>query len=194
MQPRWVVLGILAAVLLLAIGVFASGASAYNSLVRESEAVDAQAKQVDVQYQRAFRLVPQLKALTDQYLRNETQVLRDVTALRSGLSAAENGTYEQKEAYLGEMVRFVALLGNRLENYPTLGARDLFQDLMDEVTNTENKIAAEKVRHNDRVQAYNAHRRECCLPALVAGLFGFGEKEYIGYTDRPNQSSFEGTL
>lgn len=190
MKPAWIVAGVFGAIVLVLLGAVAGSVSAYNGLVRDSEAVDSQARQVDVQYQRAIRLVPQLEALAKQYLANETEVIVQATALRSGQGAAENGSLNDKDAYLADMVQFVALLGNRLEAYPQLGARDLFIGLMDEVTNTENKIAAEKIRYNDRVQAYNAERRECCLPALMAGMFGFEKKEYIGYTDRPNTSSF----
>lgn len=192
MKPQWIVAGVLGAIALVALGALAGAVGAYNSLVHDSEAVDSQAKQVDVQYQRAIRLVPQLESLSKQYLANETDLIARATALRSGIGAAQNGSLDDKDAYLGELVQVVALLGNRLEAYPQLGSKDLFIGLMDEVTNTENKIAAEKIRYNDRVQAYNAERRECCLPALVAGMFGFEKKEYIGYGDRPNTSSFGG--
>lgn len=188
----WIVLGVVGAVALVVLGILGSAVGTYNGFVKETEAVDSQGKMVDVQYQTAFRKVPQLTNLTEQYMRNEREVLENVTALRSGLSAAENGTFEQKDAYLSELVTFVALVGNRVENYPDLKANELFRDTMTEIINTENKIAMEKVRYNDRVQEYNAHRRECCIPMFVANMFGFGPKEYIGYSDRPNQSSFGG--
>lgn len=189
-KGTWIALGVLAAIALVALGVVGGAVGTYNSLVKQSEGVDAQSRQVDVQYQRAFGLLPQLESLTRQYMQNEREVLENVTALRSGLTAAQNGTFEQKERYLADYANFIALVGNRVEAYPELRADRLFQQTMDEVTNSFNKIAAEKVRYNDRVQQYNAHRRECCLPMLVANSFGFDEKEYIGYEDRPNTQAF----
>lgn len=189
-KGTYIALGVLVAIALVVGGFALSAVGTYNSLVNESEAVDAQGKQVDVQYQRAFGLLPRLEDLTRQYMQNEREVLENVTALRSGLSSAQNGTFEQKDAFLGEYVKFVALVGNRAEAYPELKADQLFQQTMDEVTNSFNKIAAEKVRYNDRAQAFNAHRRQCCIPAFVANTFGFDAKEYIGYSDRPNQTTF----
>lgn len=189
-KGTWIVLGVLAAIALVVLGGAASAVGTYNSLVSESEGVDGQSRQVDVAYQRAFRLVPQLTLLAEQYMQNEREVLENVTALRAGLSAAENGTFEAKDAYLQEFVTFVALVGNRAEAYPQLRADRLFATTMDEIVNSENRIAMEKVRYNDRVQEYNAHRRKCCVPMIVAGMFGFDPKEYIGFEDRDNQSQF----
>lgn len=189
-KGTWIALGVLAAILLVVLGGLASAIGTYNAMVDQTEGIDAQAKQVDVAYQRAFRLVPQLTALAERYMQNERDVLQNVTALRAGLAAAENGTFEAKDAYLQEFVTFVALVGNRAEAYPQLRADALFQQTMDEVVNSENKIAMEKVRYNERVETFNAHRRKCCLPLLVANFMGFGQKQYTGFEDRPNQAPF----
>lgn len=189
-NAAWIAVGVVGAIALVALGIMGAAVGTYNSLTNEDVAIDAQSKQVDVQYQRAFRLVPTLVNLTERYMQNEREVITNATALRAGLSAASNGTFEAKDAYLQELVTFVALVGNRAEAYPELEADELFRDTMAEIVNTENKIAAEKVRYNDRVEAYNAHRRRCCLPLVVAGLFGFEERTFIGFQDRPDQSSF----
>jgi len=190
MKATWIVLGVLAAIALVAVGVIGAGVGAYNSLNQERNAVDAQSKQVDVQYQRAFRLVPQLINLTNTYMANERDIQIGVAALRSGLSTAQNGTLNDRDNFTGvQLPQFLALLP-RSENYPNLKADALFQQLEDEITNTENKIASEKVRYNDDVQAYNTHRTTCCLPLFVANSFGFHAAEYIGFTDRPNQQAF----
>lgn len=189
-KGSWIALAVLGAVGLIVLGVLGSAVGTYNSFVKESEQVDSQGKQVDVAYQRAFRLLPTLERLTTQYMQNEADIMTQVAGLRSGLGAAQNGTLNQKDNYTDQLVDLVLLVGARAEAYPDLKADQLFRDLMDEVTNTENKIAMEKVRYNDNVRDYNAHRRECCIPMFVANTFGFGAKEYIGFADRPNQSSF----
>jgi LemA protein len=62
-----------------------------------------------------------------------------------------------------------------VENYPQLKANEQFNRLSDELAGTENRIAVERMRYNERVQAYNTQRRQ--FPAnLTAGIFGF--KEY----------------
>lgn len=190
-KGTWIALGVVGAIVLVAIGVVASGVGTYNDFVKEREAVDAQSKIVDVQYQTAFRLVPQVVDLAQQYLQNETEVQTAVAALRSGMSQAEDGSFEQKEAYSDQISATRALIVQVVnENYPDLKGVALYRDTINTVINTENKIQMEKVRYNDRVQTYNAHRLQCCIPVFIANAFGFAQKEYIGYPDRPNTSEF----
>jgi LemA protein len=62
-----------------------------------------------------------------------------------------------------------------VENYPQLRSNETFNRLMDELAGTENRIAVERMRYNERVQEYNTLRRQ--FPSnIVAGIFGF--KEY----------------
>jgi LemA protein len=45
---------------------------------------------------------------------------------------------------------------------------------MDELSGTENRIAVERMRYNEKVQAYNTLRRS--FPSnITGGLFGFKE-------------------
>src|SRR5690349_21815922 len=111
-----IVLGVLAAIALLVLGIVGAAVGAYNSLNAERNTVDAQSKQVDVQYQRSFALVPQLTNLTQQYMQNEKDVQEQVAALRSGLVTAQNGDLQAKDNYTLQFANFVALVGNRAEN------------------------------------------------------------------------------
>ena len=52
-----------------------------------------------------------------------------------------------------------------VENYPNLKSNDSFNRLMDELAGTENRIAVERMRYNEKVQAYNTSRRQ--FPANV---------------------------
>lgn len=186
-KGTWIALGILGAIALVAVGVVGAGIGTYNSLTDESVGIDGQAKQVDVAYQRAFRLVPQIVNLSDKYVDKTSEAYARVTALRAGVSDAQNGTLAQKEAaaqQIGPTFNFM------VEAYPDIRFDAVYQQVIDEIVNTENKIAAEKVRYNDQVTAYNAHRRKCCLPVFVANMFGFEEREFIGFQDRPNQGRF----
>ena len=53
---------------------------------------------------------------------------------------------------------------------------------MDELAGTENRLAVERMRYNERIQEYNTQRRE--FPSNVtAKMFGF--KEYPYYEAPP---------
>jgi LemA protein len=65
-----------------------------------------------------------------------------------------------------------------VENYPQLKANESFNRLMDELSGTENRIAVERMRYNEKVQAYNTKRR--AFPSNVtASMFGFKEYPYF---------------
>ena len=58
-----------------------------------------------------------------------------------------------------------------VENYPQLRSNEQFARLMDELSGTENRIAVERMRYNERVQAYNTSRRQ--FPSnITASIFG----------------------
>ena len=62
-----------------------------------------------------------------------------------------------------------------VENYPNLKANEQFNRLSDELAGTENRIAVERMRYNERVQEYNTSRRQ--FPGVItAKIFSF--KDY----------------
>jgi LemA protein len=65
-----------------------------------------------------------------------------------------------------------------VENYPQLKSDQTFLQLMNELAGTENRIAAERRRYNERVQDFNTARRR--FPAnITAAIFGFREYPYF---------------
>tara|TARA_Y100000589_G_scaffold321448_1_gene352829 strand:- start:668 stop:1042 length:375 start_codon:yes stop_codon:yes gene_type:complete len=60
------------------------------------------------------------------------------------------------------------------ENYPELKANETIQQLMEELSSTENRVAFARQAYNDGVMNYNIFREK--FPNnLVAGLFAFKE-------------------
>ena len=65
-----------------------------------------------------------------------------------------------------------------VENYPDLKSNETFQQLMDELSGTENRIAVARKDYNDAVSTYNRNVKR--FPgSIVARVFGFDEKEYF---------------
>lgn len=190
MKPKWIVLGAVGVVLLL---LLLGLVGAYNSLVAQRTAVETQGKNVDVQYQRSFTLLPSITQLAQQYLQNESAVQTKVAALRSGAcpAAQAGGDFAVKDqcaTQVQETSQLIIKVVN--ENYPQLQSVQLYKDVATETINTANKIAAEKTRYNDLAGAYNTHQQTCCLPLVAAHLFGFHKATQIGFSDRPDQTSF----
>ena len=80
-------------------------------------------------------------------------------------------------------VSSVTITGNDISG--VLKSNETFARLMDELTGTENRLATERMRYNERLQEYNTLRRR--FPSnITAAIFGF--KEYP-YFDAPPETA-----
>ena len=160
------------AALIVTASVAASGCS-YNRFVSQEEAVKAQWAQVENQLQRRNDLIPNLVESTKGFAQQERDVFNAIAESRAKLAGAQ--TPEQKIQAANEQSSALARLLVVVENYPVLKSNETFARLMDELAGTENRIAVERMRYNEKVQEYNTARRS--FPAnITAGIFGF--KEY----------------
>jgi LemA protein len=145
----------------------------YNKFVSLEEGVKAQWAQVENQLQRRNDLIPNLVETVKGYAQHEASVYKDIADARSRLLAAK--TPEESIAAANQQTSALGRLLAVVENYPQLKANEQFNRLMDELAGTENRLAVERMRYNEKVQEYNTSRRQ--FPAnLTAKVFGF--KEY----------------
>jgi LemA protein len=145
----------------------------YNKFVSQEEGVKAQWAQVENQLQRRNDLIPNLVETVKGYAQHEASVYKDIADARSRLLAAKSP--EESIAAANQQTSALGRLLAVVENYPQLKANEQFNRLMDELAGTENRLAVERMRYNEKVQEYNTSRRQ--FPAnLTAKLFGF--KEY----------------
>src|SRR5262247_2255151 len=145
----------------------------YNKFVGQEEAIKSQWAQVENQLQRRNDLIPNLVETVKGYAQHEEGVFKEIADARSRLLAAK--TPEESIAAANQQTSALGRLLAVAENYPQLRANEQFNRLMDELAGTENRIAVERMRYNERVQEYNTSRRQ--FPANVtANMFGF--KEY----------------
>lgn len=163
---RWIALSAVAMM-----AAVSSGCS-YNTLVSQDEAIKAQWAQVENQLQRRNDLIPNLVESTKGFAQQERDVFGAIADSRAKLAGAT--TPEQKMAAANEQSSALARLLVVVENYPTLKSDATFGRLMDELAGTENRIAVERMRFNEAVQAYNTKRRS--FPSnITASLFSFEE-------------------
>src|SRR5881396_3426474 len=145
----------------------------YNTFVGQEEAIKSQWAQVENQLQRRNDLIPNLVETVKGYAQHEEGVFKEIADARSRLLAAKSpeetiAAANQQTSALGRLLAVV-------ENYPQLKANEQFNRLMDELAGTENRIAVERQRYNERIQDYNTATKQ--FPANVtAKMFGF--KEY----------------
>jgi LemA protein len=157
--------------LLLLAATTASGCS-YNTFVSQEESIKTQWAQVENQLQRRNDLIPNLVETTKGFAQQERDVFGQIAESRSKLAGAQ--TPEQTIQAANEQSAALSRLLVIVENYPQLRSNETFNRLMDELAGTENRIAVERMRYNERVQEYNTLRRQ--FPSnITAGIFGFRE-------------------
>jgi LemA protein len=161
---RWIALALAAAPL--------TGCS-YNRFVGQEEAIKAQWAQVENQLQRRNDLIPNLVETVKGYATHEESVYKDIADARAQMMAAKSP--EETIAAANRQTSALGRLFATSENYPNLKANEQFNRLMDELSGTENRLAVERMRYNEKVQEYETSRRR--FPAnITAKMFHF--KEY----------------
>lgn len=182
-------------IVLLAIAalVFLWGVGIYNNLIHLRNQVKNAWSQIDVQLQRRYDLIPNLVEAVKGYMSYEKGTLEAVINARNAAQAARNkveasgGPTESSIRDLmaaettlkGAMTNVIALA----ENYPQLRASENMQQLQEELSSTENKIAFARQAYNDNVMFYNTNQQT--FPnVLLAGAFGHHPVELFGVEDQ----------
>jgi len=129
---------------------FSLSGCSYNKFVSQEEAIKAQWAQVENQLQRRNDLIPNLVETVKGYASHEEGVFKEIAESRARLAGAKSpeetiSAANQQSSALGRLLVV-------FENYPNLKANEQFNGLMDELSGTENRIAVERMRYNERVQ------------------------------------------
>lgn len=154
----------------------------YNTMVSKEEAVAAQWAQVENQYQRRADLVPNLVNTVKGAADFERGTLTDVIEARAKATSVQVNpadlTPEQIQKFQQAQDQLSGALSRLLvsvERYPELRANQNFLELQSQLEGTENRIAVERGRFNEKVQDYNTYIRS--FPQnMVAGMFDFERK------------------
>lgn len=159
--------------------------STYNSLVQLRERVRNQWKQVDVQLQKRFDLIPNLVNTVKGYAQHEKTVFEEITKARAAVSSAT--TPEDKIKAENMLSSGVTRLFAVAENYPDLKANTNFLQLQDELSKMETKIADARMFYNDIVMRLNSKIQT--FPAnIVANLFSFKQEPYFNVDEKAREN------
>src|SRR5580698_272979 len=126
-----------------------------NQMVTLNEQVKSNWAQVDVVLQRRAYVIPNLVETVKGFAAHEETVFGDIAKARSALMNAQ--TPQDKIAANGQLDSALSRLLVIVENYPQLKSNENFLRLQDELAGTENRIAVERKRYNDSIQAYNTY-------------------------------------
>lgn len=145
-------------IILIAVAVF--WVVTYNGLVQSRMHTKETWSQIDVQLQRRNDLIPNLVSTVKGYSKFEQGTLEKVVGLRNqlaGLTGPNASPDNAKEAMevsnqLSTSVKGIFAVA---EAYPELKANTQYMELMEELSNTENKIAYSRQLFNSSTGSYN---------------------------------------
>ena len=154
----------------------------YNRTVSRRNAVDNSWAQIETALQRRHDLIPNLVESVKGYATHEQSTFEEVTKARSGaVSAQAPGTQAAAEDFL------TAALGRLMvvaEQYPQLRATENFQQLQQQLSDTEDQIQITRRVYNDTVQTYNTGIQQ--FPAsIIANTFHFEPRQFF---DAPREA------
>lgn len=155
----------------------------FNALIRLRNRTKEAWADIDVQLKRRYDLIPNLLESVKGYMKHEKELLENVTQLRSNAVEAE------KSGNVGAMAKAESALGGMLgqlqiavEAYPDLKANQNVAQLMDELSDTENKIQASRRFYNGQVRDFNT-KMEVFPNNLIAGMLKFTKFEFFEIED-----------
>jgi len=150
--------------------------SFYNTAISKREAIRSQFSQIDVVLKRRYDLVPNLIQTVKGVAIQEQEIFLKIAEARTRYGSAT--TNEEKIKSANEIEGLLSRLLLIVENYPQLRSSESFNKLMDELSGTENRIAVERRRYNEKVREYNMFIKT--FPNnILANFFNFKEEPYF---------------
>ncbi len=166
MTVLWIVIAVVILVLLYI-------AYRFNRLIRLRTRTQEAWSEIDVELKRRHDLIPNLVETVKGYAAHERQVFDDVALARSNaVAAAQAGNPAvmagAEDALSGTLGRLFAVA----ENYPQLKAAELFLNLQEQLTTTEDKVEFARRFYNGNARDLNT-AIQTFPTSLFARMLGF---------------------
>lgn len=183
MSKGWII--VIAVVGVIVLGIM-WGVGKFNGIVKLDEGVNESWAQVQNQYQRRMDLIPNLVSTVQGAANFEKSTLTAVIEARAKATQVtlspqllnDPQAFQKFEQSQGQLSSALSRLLVTVEQYPNLKANENFLQLQSQLEGTENRIAVERRRFNEVVNAFNAHIRQ--VPTnMIAAFGGFQQKQYF---------------
>ena len=176
-------------VILFVLFVLAEGVFQYNRLATSSTTVAARRADIDREYKRRANLIPNVFLMVGRYAVYEQGVFKYVSDARAELNSIQNSnkTPGQINSILEKAMSGLIALA---EEYPDLKATQSFEALINEVSDTEDRIAKAKQEYNAASERYNQY--QTTFPGNVFSfIYRFKPAAYIGLEEELTVPEFD---
>ena len=147
------------------------GIVTFNGLVAIRNHIRDAWANIDIELKRRYDLIPNLVETTKGYAKHERETLEKVTLLRNQCKA-NTGSPAHQATTEKLLVSSLNGLFALAENYPDLKANTNFQQLQEELVNTEDRIQSARRFYNGNVRDYR-NKTQSFPSNIVANIFGF---------------------
>ncbi|PFG15697.1 LemA protein [Propionicimonas paludicola] len=173
--------------LVVVVGLALWAVSLYNGFIRSRNLIQESWRQIDVELNRRYDLIPNLVETVRAYAAHERNTLENITKLRNqaaSLAQTSQGGASAERAEVEEQLSgAVRQLMVSVEAYPDLKSNINFLELQKELTATEDRIAAGRRFYNANVRNYNT-QVESFPSVLIANTFHFEKATYFEVNDQ----------
>lgn len=145
----------------------------YNNLNGAKNRVEKSFADIDVYLEERFDKISALLEQTLTTYDHEEKVYTEVSALRTGIVNAKNGSINDKVKAENQIAAFMASPLMKTEAYPELRSIESIGMLTaNETVKSEENLAAARRQYNRNVTSYNTSLT--AFPTnIIAGMFGF---------------------
>jgi len=181
MTGLYILIAVVAVVLLWLIGV-------YNGLIRLNNRTKEAWSDIDVQLKRRHDLIPNLVNSVKGYMTHERELLENITKARSqAMDAQKGGNTEELAKAENQLGGMLGKLQIAVEAYPDLKASQNVNQLMDELSDTENKIQASRRFYNSMARDFNT-KIETFPNNTVAGMLKFKKYDFFTADEKEKEN------
>lgn len=160
--------------IIIAVAIVAFIWGSYNSLVKLNERVNEAWSDITVQLKRRSDLIPNLVETVKGYAKHESGAIQAVSDARAKMMGARSvkDTADADKSFMGAISKLMAVS----ESYPELKADKNFQQLSEQLSDTEDKIQAARRFYNAGAKELNTKVQ--IFPINLFHGFGFKKREY----------------
>lgn len=158
--------------------------SLYNGFARDRNMIQESWRQIDVELNRRYDLIPRLVETVRAYAAHERNTPEGVTRMRNQAAALaqQGGTAAQRAQAEEQLSAAVHNLIVSVEAYPQLQSNQNFLELQRELVETEDRIAAGRRFYNANVRNYNT-KIDSFPSNILAGMYHFEKATYFEVND-----------
>lgn len=146
MTTLWIVLGIIALLAIIIVGI-------YNKLARQKVMADEATSDIETFLKQRYDMIPNLVETVKGYAKHEKETFEKLTEMRAKAMGTES--FAEKAKMEDQISNTISKIFAVAENYPELKANTNFLDLQETLKELEDNIQKSRRYYNGAVRDFN---------------------------------------